>query len=192
MGIRTCIGLKYPTKTWGRKRRKKEKKKVMISFLFFLFFFIEFFSSPLVLHFFSWYNNCFFLFILPSPLLRYTHIFFFLHTTVYTTNLPGAFYLFQFGLFHFVSCSWKTDMHESSRHNITYHMYLFFILRSTVYRVHHYHCYHTEYNIGWPIYALWYHALFLPGLSLSFLVCYNSFVLWISIHWVREYLHCIQ
>ena len=77
MRIRTCIGLEYPTKTWGRKKGKKKKAIWFLFFSFLFFFFHWIFSSPLVrLHFFSWYNNCFFLlFFIPFFSLQ-TYAFF--------------------------------------------------------------------------------------------------------------------
>lgn len=141
----------------------------MISFLF--FFFVEFSLHRLfvcisfldIIIAFSFYSS------FPSFLYRHTHFFF-----TYCVHNEFArcifFHSIAIRFVSFVSCSWKTGMHESSRHFIS-HMYLFFlILRSTVYRVHHSHCYHTEYNIGWPMCAHWYHALFSPSVSPSFLV----------------------
>lgn len=134
----------------GEKKTKKEKKSHTVSFLFFLFFFIEFFSSPLVhLH----------LFLDIIIAFSISHFRFSFPSFLYTLQIYAFFsYILctqQTCQVHFISVWFVSFLVPekracTSRHNISYHMYLFFILRSTVYRVHHHH---TEYNIGWPICA---------------------------------------
>ena len=147
----------------------------MISFLFFSFLFFFFrwiFSSPLVrLHFFSWYNNCFFL-LFFIPLFSLQTYAFFLYILCTQQLCQVHIISFRCNSVCFICFLFLKNGHAwvESTYHITY-VPIFFILRSTVYRVHHSHCYRTEYNIGWPICAHWYHALFSPSLSPSFLAC---------------------
>lgn len=181
MGIRTWIGLEYPgNEHEGEKRRKKRKKKV-IQFLFFSFFpsLLIFLLTACSLHFdiiiaFSFHS-------LLIPLFSLQIYAFFL-TYMCTQQICQV---------HFISFCFLFLKNGHAWVDITYHIICtyFFILRSIVqcteYRVHHHH---TEYNIGWPISALWYHALFSPNLSLSFLVCFDS----LGYHYIYGVFTCIR